>query len=368
MQLKTSGTLRTWPDCEARGWSPLQETEEGRRWAESKIKTLTGGDPISTRLMRQDFFTYLPAYKLVITGNHKPALRGVDEAMRRRFHLVPFTVTITKPDRDLPEMLRAEWPGILRWPIDGCLAWQGDRLSSRDRAPGDGLLPRRGIRYRPLDRRFRILDPTAFCESKQLWPSWQRWATEANEFVGSQKGMALQGHSFKSDRDSTGKARGYRGLQLAPPPPSDSDDGNPYSAHLGALLFGRGPLVISAETALRIHLAPGIRDLDELVALMRGFASRRGDAACEVYMVGWSARARRMRFWAWCSHADWQPLTDCGQATVIALPKPEPMRARRGALDGYLVGVMKAQRRMFEADPEGGALLGGQVQKWSVSA
>ena len=81
------------------GSSPAQETEEGRRWAESKIKALTGGDPITARFMRQDFFTYLPAFKLVIAGNHKPGLRGVDEAIRRRFHLVPFTVTIARPAR-----------------------------------------------------------------------------------------------------------------------------------------------------------------------------------------------------------------------------------------------------------------------------
>lgn len=69
-----------------------QETEEGRQWAESKIKSLTGGDPITARFMRQDFFTFTPAFKLLIAGNHKPGLRNVDEAMRRRFHLVPFTV------------------------------------------------------------------------------------------------------------------------------------------------------------------------------------------------------------------------------------------------------------------------------------
>jgi putative DNA primase/helicase len=60
------------------------ETEEGRRWAESKIKTLTGGDKVSARFMRQDFFEFLPQFKLFIVGNHKPGLRGVDEAMRRR--------------------------------------------------------------------------------------------------------------------------------------------------------------------------------------------------------------------------------------------------------------------------------------------
>ena len=72
----------------------VTETEGGRRWAEAKIKTLTGGDRISARFMRQDFFEFLPQFKLWIAGNHKPHLRSVDEAIRRRFHLVPFTVTI----------------------------------------------------------------------------------------------------------------------------------------------------------------------------------------------------------------------------------------------------------------------------------
>ena len=71
------------------------ETEEGRRWAESRIKSLTGGDKISARFMRQDFFEYLPQFKLIVAGNHKPGLRSVDEAIKRRFHLIPFAVTIS---------------------------------------------------------------------------------------------------------------------------------------------------------------------------------------------------------------------------------------------------------------------------------
>jgi putative DNA primase/helicase len=91
------------------------ETQAGRHWNESRIKALSGGDPISARFMRGDFFTFVPRFKLVILGNHKPALRNVDEAIRRRLHLVPFTVQITPEERDpnLAEKLKAEWPGIL---------------------------------------------------------------------------------------------------------------------------------------------------------------------------------------------------------------------------------------------------------------
>ena len=107
------------------------ETEEGRRWAESRIKALTGGDKIAARFMRQDFFEFTPQFKLLIAGNHKPGLRSVDEAMRRRFNLVPFTVTIPAAERDdtLTEKLQAEWSGILSWAIKGCLDWQENGLA-----------------------------------------------------------------------------------------------------------------------------------------------------------------------------------------------------------------------------------------------
>jgi P4 family phage/plasmid primase-like protien len=103
-----------------------QETDEGRAWAEAKIKALTGGDKIAARFMRQDFFEFTPQFTLLIAGNHKPKLHNVDEAMRRRLHMVPFTTTIgpEKRDPDLPNKLKAEWPGILQWAIEGCLEYQ----------------------------------------------------------------------------------------------------------------------------------------------------------------------------------------------------------------------------------------------------
>ena len=109
-----------------------QETEEGRRWAESRIKALTGGDTISARFMRQDFFTFVPQFKLWIAGNHKPGLRSINEAIRRRFNLIPFLVTILAAERDpkLAEKLQTEWSGILKRMIIGCLDWQKQGLAA----------------------------------------------------------------------------------------------------------------------------------------------------------------------------------------------------------------------------------------------
>ena len=130
-----------------------QETEEGRRWAESRIKALTGGDPITARFMRQDFFTYRPQFKLFVAGNHKPSLRNIDDAIRRRLHLIPFTFKPARPDRDLPDKLKAEWPAILTWAIARLprMAAGGAHPAAR-RGRGDRRVLRGGGRGRPVAR------------------------------------------------------------------------------------------------------------------------------------------------------------------------------------------------------------------------
>jgi putative DNA primase/helicase len=72
------------------------ETEEGRAWAEARIKQMTGGDAITARFMRQDNFTFTPQFKLTIIGNHQPVLHNVDDAAKRRFNIVPFLLKPAK--------------------------------------------------------------------------------------------------------------------------------------------------------------------------------------------------------------------------------------------------------------------------------
>jgi putative DNA primase/helicase len=102
------------------------ELPKGKTWDESVIKDLTGGDKMTARFMRQDFFDFTPQLTLMIAGNCQPSFRGVDEAIRARVVLIPFKVTIPaeRRDKDLTAKLRAEGPAILRWAIDGALAWQ----------------------------------------------------------------------------------------------------------------------------------------------------------------------------------------------------------------------------------------------------
>lgn len=112
----------------------MNETTQGAKFDEAKLKDLTGGDSLTARFLHREYFDFRPTHKLVIRGNHKPAIVGTDEGIWRRLRLVPFTVSIPpdEQDRHLLEKLRAELPGILKWAVDGCLEWQRDGLQPPD--------------------------------------------------------------------------------------------------------------------------------------------------------------------------------------------------------------------------------------------
>lgn len=109
------------------------ETEEGRRWNESRIKSLTGQGEITARRMREDNWTFQPTHKLWFSGNHKPGLHSVDDAVRRRFQMLPFERRPAVVDPELRQKLRAELPAILRLVIDYAAEWCAAGLPSTPR-------------------------------------------------------------------------------------------------------------------------------------------------------------------------------------------------------------------------------------------
>jgi putative DNA primase/helicase len=185
------------------------ETEQGRHWTEARIKALTGGDKIAARHMRQDFFEFVPKFKLLVAGNHKPSLRNVDEAMRRRLHLIPFTVTIPPAERDpgLAEKLKEEWPAILNWMIEGAQHWQTSGLNP------PSIVKEATAEY--MDAEDAIAAWMAECidqagsytvHSSELFQSWREWAERAREFSGTQKAFTqtLLNRGFQKKRERGG--------------------------------------------------------------------------------------------------------------------------------------------------------------------
>jgi putative DNA primase/helicase len=101
------------------------EPDEGVKWQEGLIKDLTGGEPILVRALNENFVTVRPQFKLVISGNHKPDIRGTDDGIWRRLKLIPFDVQIPIDERvpkdQMDAALFAEASGVLNWMIDGLL-------------------------------------------------------------------------------------------------------------------------------------------------------------------------------------------------------------------------------------------------------
>jgi len=112
-----------------------QETEENRRFNETLVKQLAGGDAVRVRKMHEDFWEFDPMWKLWLSTNHRPEVRGTDHAIWRRIRLIPFNVKFHDPgegepmkDLTMEDRLTAELPGILAWVVAGCLLWQRERL------------------------------------------------------------------------------------------------------------------------------------------------------------------------------------------------------------------------------------------------
>jgi putative DNA primase/helicase len=167
--------------------------------------------------MRCDFFDFDPNFKVLIAGNNKPSLRSVDEAIRRRLLLLPFTVTIPKDkrDREFADKLRPEWPAILRWMLDGCLEWRKSGLfipkivhEASDKYFADQDVLQQWLTDYTKD------DPLAFTTSTALFKSWQAWCTANDHEAGSRKALVMALDKKGYQHKDTKSGRGFKGIAL----------------------------------------------------------------------------------------------------------------------------------------------------------
>jgi putative DNA primase/helicase len=196
------------------------EVEDGRRLAEALVKSLTGGDKVRARRMRQDFWEFTPTHTAFLCTNHKPEIRGTDTAIWRRIRLIPFTETIppAEQDKKLPEKLRAELPGILRWMVEGCLEWQRSGLQ----APEEVRQATAGYRSE-MDVIGAFLSDECVLGSglkatlKDVYERYEQWCEEGGERAETKRkfNARLTERGQLADRRSgPGGLREWHGLEL----------------------------------------------------------------------------------------------------------------------------------------------------------
>lgn len=158
------------------------ETNDGVRLNEALVKKLTGSDPITAKKLYADVFEYKPAFKVWMAVNHLPIIKGTDIGIWRRVRIVPFNVHITDAEKDikLPEKLRAEYPGILRWAVEGCQQWQKQGLN-----PPDIVLAATDEYKKDQDLFGEFIEECCVvgdeinCTGKQLYETYERWCDES---------------------------------------------------------------------------------------------------------------------------------------------------------------------------------------------
>ena len=195
------------------------EVEHNSKWNESKIKLITGDDAVSARYMRQDFFTYIPQFTLVISGNQKPQLRNIDDAIKRRMHLIPFTNKPVNVDKDLSEKLKNEWPSILQWMLDGWIDWLEKGLR-----PPPIVLDATSEYFLQEDKLGNWIEecceeiPNYFTQTSKLFKSWSQWCEINNERKGSKNSLSRnlgeRGYLRSQSSKSKARSRGFMGLKL----------------------------------------------------------------------------------------------------------------------------------------------------------
>ena len=120
------------------------EPETGERFSETMIKQLTGDERLTVRHLNKDFFEFYPQFKVVVSFNNKPNVRGIDEGFWRRIILVPFEQKFVDAAelaahpgalpkiKGLGDTLKGEASGIFNWMLDGYRMWRESGLEIPD--------------------------------------------------------------------------------------------------------------------------------------------------------------------------------------------------------------------------------------------
>lgn len=119
------------------------EVEAGSRLSAQMVKVACSTEAIAARHLHRDVFSFLPAFKLWVRGNHKPIITDNDDGIWRRIDLIPFDFQATDKDPLLEEKLMREAPAILAWMVAGFSQYLARRLRPARRVAAASIEYRR---------------------------------------------------------------------------------------------------------------------------------------------------------------------------------------------------------------------------------
>lgn len=189
------------------------EPNEGCRLNEGLIKQLTGGDKVTARFQYGQEFEYSPEFKIWMGTNHKPIIRGRDEGIWRRLHLIPFNVRIKKTDPNLKYRLKREYTGILNWALEGCLLWQREGLKMPN-CVSNAINEYKG----EMDVVASFLDECTErgpgeVKASELYQVYKEWAKDNGQYVMSSTKFGIEiGQKF--EKRKTHGAYVYSGIRI----------------------------------------------------------------------------------------------------------------------------------------------------------
>lgn len=185
------------------------EPNDGCRLDEGIVKQMTGGteNKLTARFLYGREFEFSPEFKIVMSTNYKPVIKGTDNGIWRRVRLIPFTAEFTKENRDpqLTEKLRRELPGILNWAIAGAVGWCKEGL------PPCAIIDEAGQEYRSeMDRVQQFLDDctersdSGSTQASTLYKCYRAWCSEQGDRfpISSNKFCSELKRRYKSRKTS----------------------------------------------------------------------------------------------------------------------------------------------------------------------
>lgn len=214
---KTAGELAAQMILRGARFAVMSELDKNDRMNEALLKSLTGGDEITAKLMGQNYVSFMPSHSFFLQTNDLPAMDADAKAAWARVRVVPFDVSFEgREDHGLEERLEAELSGVLTWAIEGLRAYQQigldepeavQRSTNAYKSDNDAL-------SRFIDDRC-IVNPAASVTTAKITEEYNAWAALNGEaqITSRTLGKQLRQHDGISD-GRTGGARGLTGIGI----------------------------------------------------------------------------------------------------------------------------------------------------------